>query len=183
MWKCSFRSLTHNSINVIVFRRYTVVYSAIPQVRGNCIGCKIMQMNVYTLNIYDSEIKYIKYRQNIEGNDSVRMWKCENFLSSLAPLEWHPLPDPPPARSLRSLAFVTFPLGAPPPPQCVDPRYATASKPTSSTSNSSTIHFVSISISLIGISSINHLIIISISSKSHFVYYPLCLLTSSSIIH
>ena len=37
------------------------------------------------------------------------------------------LPDPPPARSLRSLAFVTFPLGAPPPPpQCVDPRYATA---------------------------------------------------------
>ena len=36
------------SINVIVFRRYTVVYSAIPQVRGNCIDC-IMQMNVYTL--------------------------------------------------------------------------------------------------------------------------------------
>ena len=27
-----------------------------------------------------------------------------------------PLPDHPPARSLRSLAFVTFPLGAPPPP-------------------------------------------------------------------
>ena len=45
-----------------------------------------MQMNVYTLNIYDSETKYIKYRQNIEGNDSFRMWKCENFQSSLAPL-------------------------------------------------------------------------------------------------
>ena len=29
-----------------------------------------MQMNVYTLNIYDSETKYTKYRQNIEGNDS-----------------------------------------------------------------------------------------------------------------
>ena len=38
-----------------------------------------------------------------------------------------PPPRPaPPARSLRSLAIVTFPLGAPPPPQCVDPRYATA---------------------------------------------------------
>ena len=30
-------------------------------------------------------------------------------------LSWDtPLPDPPPARELRSLAFVTFPLGAPP---------------------------------------------------------------------
>ena len=28
------------------------------------------------LKIYDSEIKYIKYRQNIEGNDSFRIWKC-----------------------------------------------------------------------------------------------------------
>ena len=45
-----------------------------------------MQMNVYTLNIYDSETKYIKYRQNIEGNDSFRLRKCEIFLSSLAPL-------------------------------------------------------------------------------------------------
>ena len=30
-------------------------------------------MNVYTLNIYDSETKYIKYRQNIEGNDSFKL--------------------------------------------------------------------------------------------------------------
>ena len=30
-----------------------------------------------------------------------------------------PLPDPPPARSLRSLAFVTFPLGTPPPPNAL----------------------------------------------------------------
>ena len=60
-------------LSMLVFRRYTVVYSAIPQVRGNCIDCIIMQMNVYTLNIYDSETKYIKYRQNIEGNDSFRM--------------------------------------------------------------------------------------------------------------
>ena len=30
-----------------------------------------------------------------------------------------PLPDPPPAPSLRSLAFVTFPLGAPPPPNAL----------------------------------------------------------------
>ena len=41
----------------------------------------------------------------------------------------HPLPHRPPARELRSLAFVTFPLGAPPPPpnalSAVDPRYAT----------------------------------------------------------
>ena len=65
--------LTHTYIlSMLVFCRYTVVYSAIPQVRGNCIDC-IMQMNVYTLNIYDSETKYIKYRQNIEGNDSFRM--------------------------------------------------------------------------------------------------------------
>ena len=62
------------SINVSVSSIITVVYSAIPQVRGNCIDCIIfMQMNVYTLNIYDSETKYIKYRQNIEGNDSFRM--------------------------------------------------------------------------------------------------------------
>ena len=26
-----------------------------------------------------SEIKYQKYQQNIEGNSSFRMWKCENF--------------------------------------------------------------------------------------------------------
>ena len=28
----------------------------------------------------------LKYQQNIEGNNSFRMWKCEKFLSSLAPL-------------------------------------------------------------------------------------------------
>ena len=31
-----------------------------------------------------SETKYLKYQQNIEGNSSFRIWKCENFLSSLA---------------------------------------------------------------------------------------------------
>ena len=41
-------------------------------------------------------------------------------------LPWEGGHPPPPARSLRSLAFITFPLGAPP-PQCVDPRYATVS--------------------------------------------------------
>ena len=28
--------------------------------------------------------KYLKYQQNIEGNSTFRMWKCEHFLSSLA---------------------------------------------------------------------------------------------------
>ena len=35
---------------------------------------------------YVSETKYLKYQQNIEVNSNFRMWKCENFLSSLAPL-------------------------------------------------------------------------------------------------
>ena len=33
-----------------------------------------------------SETKYLKYQQNIEGNSRFRIGKCENFLSSLAPL-------------------------------------------------------------------------------------------------
>ena len=53
------------STNVSVSSIYTVVYSAIPQVRGNCIAIVYMQMNVYTLNIYDSETKYIKYIDKI----------------------------------------------------------------------------------------------------------------------
>ena len=28
---------------------------------------------------YVSETKYLKYQQNIEGNSSIRMWKCENL--------------------------------------------------------------------------------------------------------
>ena len=28
---------------------------------------------------YVSETKYLKYQQNIEGNSSIRMWKCEKF--------------------------------------------------------------------------------------------------------
>ena len=43
-----------------------------------------MQMNVYTLNIYDSETKYIKYRQNIEGNEfqDVKMRKFSKLARS-----------------------------------------------------------------------------------------------------
>ena len=37
-------------------------------------------------HMYVSETKYLKYQQIIEGNNSFRMWKCERFLSSLAPL-------------------------------------------------------------------------------------------------
>ena len=35
-------------------------------------------------NIYVSETKYLKYQQNIEGNSSLRIGKCNFFLSSLA---------------------------------------------------------------------------------------------------
>ena len=38
---------------------------------------------------YFSETKYLKYQQNIEGNSSIRMWKCENFKA-------------------RSLAYITY---------------------------------------------------------------------------
>ena len=38
------------------------------------------------LKLNVSETKYLKYQQNIEGNSSFRMWKCDNFISSLAPL-------------------------------------------------------------------------------------------------
>ena len=41
---------------------------------------------IWDLTTNVSETKYLKYQQNIEGNSSFRMWKCENFLSSLAPL-------------------------------------------------------------------------------------------------
>ena len=32
------------------------------------------------------KVSEVAYQQNIEGNNSFRMWKCEEFLSSLAPL-------------------------------------------------------------------------------------------------
>ena len=43
---------------------------------------------LYNIGLY-AETKYQKYQQNIERNSSFRMWKCENFLSSLAPLARH----------------------------------------------------------------------------------------------
>ena len=45
---------------------------------------KLCMENVDTWNWNVSETKYLKYKQNIEGNSSFRKWKCENFLSSLA---------------------------------------------------------------------------------------------------
>ena len=44
----------------------------------------VCRCNLRPKNIYLSETKYLKSQQNIEGNSSLRMWKCENFLSSLA---------------------------------------------------------------------------------------------------
>ena len=54
------------------------IHSAIPSKETAC------RCNLRPENIYVSETKYQKYQQNIKGNSSFRMWKCENFLSSLA---------------------------------------------------------------------------------------------------
>ena len=57
---------------MLVFCRYTVLYSAIPQDGTALLYNALCYLQLY-LKIYDSEINYLKYRQNIEGNDSFRM--------------------------------------------------------------------------------------------------------------
>ena len=80
---CRYRPYNY-ILYVTLWYRYTVVYSAIP--KGNCIDCICMQMYFETW-IYVFETKYLKYQQNIEGNSSFRVWKCEKKnLCSLIPL-------------------------------------------------------------------------------------------------
>ena len=70
------------------------------------------------------------------GMPQIAHFQVEKWKSSL-PWEGGPLPHPPPARSLRSLAKIAPPkcfgslrhCSVPPPPQCVDPRYATFAYP------------------------------------------------------
>ena len=117
-----------------------VVYSAIPQViKVNCIDFHVFMylrdfsrfvhlkkklcrscFGICCAILYVTILIKILIRYNVKN----LITACTRSLDFDLKIEKSPYPgrgdtplaDPPPARSLRSLAFVTFPLSAPPPP-------------------------------------------------------------------
>ena len=154
----SARSHIHRISSMLLFCRYFVVYSAIPQViKVNCIDCICIYTDVLMSHVFMylrdfSRFFHLKKKNYadpvsvyvmlyviilihilIRYNVKNLITACTRSLDFDLKIEKSPypgrgdtpLPDPPTARSLRSLAFVTFPLGAP--PNALTPRYATAS--------------------------------------------------------
>ena len=142
----SARSHIHRISSMLLFCRYFVVYSVIPQViKVNCIDCICIYtcvdvfmylrdfsrffslkkknyadpVSVYVM-LYVIILIQILIRYNVKN----LITACTRSLYFDLKIEKSPypgrgdtpLPDPTPDRSLRSLAFVTFPLSAPPPP-------------------------------------------------------------------